>query len=359
MQRTYVVILAGGTGSRLWPASKAAKPKQFLDLLGLGQSMLQLTFQRFAKFVPEKNIHIVTNRLYTKIVREQLPFLSDEQIITEPVKKNTGAAVAYAMFKLKHLDPGCTVILSPGDNMVFDLENFQVAMEQAIAFVRKHDVLLTLGKKPRLPDTTTGYIQYMNATEGVGHKVKTFLDKPTAELANTLFRSGEFLQYTGTFVWKLDTILKAYREAMPDLFEAFSENESAIGTPEENKVMEKVFSFVENVSFRAGVIYKLPEKVRVMEAAYQWTDLTYWEEVWKAHEKDYVGNAVSGRDVLMYDSANCLVQVPSEKLVIIKDLEEYIVVDSGDVLLICPIAKEGEVKSILAASRKIKIEKYL
>lgn len=359
MQRTYVVILAGGTGSRLWPASKAAKPKQFLDLLGLGQSMLQLTYQRFAKFVPEKNIHIVTNRLYTKVVKEQLPFLAENQIITEPVKKNTAAAVAYAMFKIRNIDPGCTVILSPGDNMVFDVDNFQASMERAISLVRKQEVILTIGKKPHKPDTTTGYIQYRSAADGFGHKVKTFLDKPTSELANTLFRSGEFLQYTGTFAWKIETILKAYKEAMPDLYEAFSENEAAIGTENETNIMEKVFSFVENVSFRSGVVYKLPEKVRVMEATYQWTDLTYWEEVWNAHEKDYVGNAVSGRDVLMYDSANCLVQVPSEKLVIIKDLEDYIVVDSGDVLLICPIAKEGEVKSILAASRKIKIEKYL
>ncbi len=359
MQRTYVVILAGGTGSRLWPASKAAKPKQFLDLLGLGQSMLQLTFQRFASFIPEKNIHIVTNRLYQKIVREQLPLLSDNQIITEPVKKNTAAAVAYAMFRLKYIDPGCTVLLSPGDNMVFDLDNFQVCMERAIAHVRKHDVLLTVGKKPHLPDTTTGYIQYVPSADGIGHKVKTFLDKPTAELANTLFRSGEFLQYTGTYAWKLETIMKAYRDAMPDLYEAFSENESAIGTPDEPNVIEKVFSFVESVSFRSGVVYKLPEKVRVMISTYKWTDLTYWEEVWNAHDKDYVGNAVSGKNVLMYDSSNCLIQVPSEKLVILKDLENYIVIDSGDVLLICPIAKESEVKSILAASRKIKIEKYL
>jgi mannose-1-phosphate guanylyltransferase len=360
MQRTYVIILAGGTGSRLWPSSRASKPKQFLDLLGTGQSMLQLTYQRFAKFIPPKNIFIITNKAYGKLVHEQLPFLGDTQIILEPIKRNTGAAVAYALFRLKAVDPGATVVISPGDNMIFDLEAFELAVRQSVEHVRKNDTLVTFGNLPKTPDHNTGYIQFLPSSDASSlfHKVKTFIEKPSPEFAYTFYKSGEFFQYTGHFITKLDFLLKAYQANLPDLYEALAEKESVFATPEEQKTMEQIYSFIDNVSFRSGVLYKL-NNIKVMSCRFGWTDLTFWTEVHRSHEKDYVGNAVSGKQVVMYNSANCLVRVPQDKLVIIRDLDGYIIIDSEDVLMICPIEEESEIKSMLSSDRKIKIERYL
>ncbi|KHJ37710.1 alginate biosynthesis protein AlgA [Pedobacter glucosidilyticus] len=349
MSKNFALIMAGGIGSRFWPVSRTTYPKQFLDILGTGKSLIQNTYDRFLKILPKENIFILTNESYFDLVKEHLPDLQDHQIICEPIMRNTAPCIAYGTAKIKLIDADANIVVAPSDHLILDTENFVEIINKALDAASKHDCLITLGIKPSRPDTGYGYIQYSDKTllDNL-HKVKTFTEKPSLEIAETFLASGDFLWNAGIFVWSAKAIAKSFNQFLPDIAEIFSEGEKHYNTPREKEYIQAGFQKCVNISIDYGVMEKA-ENVYVMPADFGWSDLGTWASVYDLSEKDYVGNAVinSGK-VMMYDSSNCMVNVPSDKLVILEGLHDYIVVESNNTLLICPRSNEQHVKQVVA-----------
>lgn len=341
--------MAGGIGSRFWPVSRTTFPKQFLDILGTGKSLIQNTYDRFLKILPKENIFILTNESYFDLVKEHLPDLEDHQIICEPIMRNTAPCIAYGTAKIKLIDADANIVVAPSDHLILDTENFVEIINKALDAASNHDCLITLGIKPSRPDTGYGYIQYSDKTllDNL-HKVKTFTEKPSLEIAETFLASGDFLWNAGIFVWSAKAISKSFDQFLPDIAEIFKEGEKHYNTPREKEYIQAGFQKCVNISIDYGVMEKA-ENVYVMPADFGWSDLGTWASVYDLSEKDYVGNAViNSEKVMMYDSSNCMVNVPSDKLVILEGLHDYIVVESNNTLLICPRSNEQHVKQVVA-----------
>ncbi|HEK21579.1 mannose-1-phosphate guanylyltransferase [Mucilaginibacter sp.] len=348
-QNYYAIIMAGGIGSRFWPISRTSHPKQFIDILGTGKTLIQNTYERFLKVCPKENIYIVTNDNYTQLVKEQLPDMADNQILTEPVMRNTAPCVAYGCFKIETLNPNAAIVVAPSDHLILDENAFISAIEKSLKTASENNCLITLGIKPSRPDTGYGYIQYTEETLNEEfHKVKTFTEKPTLELAKTFIQSGDFLWNAGIFVWSASAIVDAFNEHLPEMHEIFAEARSVYNTHEERAFVHKVYQRCINISIDYGIMEKAPN-VYVLPSEFGWSDLGTWASIYQLAEKDYVGNAVIPADkVIMYDSSNCMVNVPSDKLVILQGLHDYIVVESNNSLLICPRDQEQNVKQVVA-----------
>lgn len=345
----YAIIMAGGIGSRFWPISRTSYPKQFIDILGTGKTLIQNTYDRFLKICPKENIYVVTNENYTGLVKDQLPDMTDSQILTEPVMRNTAPCVAYGSFKIDSLNSDAVIVVAPSDHLILDEAAFVAAIEKSLQTAAEQDCLITLGIKPSRPDTGYGYIQYTDeAINGDFHKVKTFTEKPTLELAKTFIQSGDFLWNAGIFVWSAKTIVEAFGSHLPDMYEIFAEARSAYNTENEKPHIHQAYQQCVNISIDYGIMEKA-ENVYVLPSEFGWSDLGTWASIYQLAEKDYVGNAViPSEKVIMYDSSNCMVNVPAEKLVILSGLHDYIVVESNNTLLICPRDQEQQVKQVVA-----------
>jgi mannose-1-phosphate guanylyltransferase len=358
-QHRYVAIMAGGIGSRFWPMSRTGLPKQFLDILGLGKTLIQQTFERYARLVPVENIFIITSTEYVGKVKEQLPAVLAENILAEPSRKNTAPCIAYIAFKLLQKDPQAVMIAAPADNLILDTDAFITVAEKALDFVTHINALVTIGIKPTNPNTGYGYIQHdaPEAAPGI-YKVKTFTEKPNLELAKTFVASGDFLWNAGIFTWKVKNLVDAFEKSLPEMHEVFYAEMDKFNTPEEKAAIERIYPQCTNISIDFGIMEKA-DNVYVVPADFAWSDLGTWNSAWDNMEKDYFQNAVIGDHVMIVDAKNNMVHMPHNKLVLLQGMEDYIVVDTKDVLLICKKEKEQEIKEYVAEVRRNKGDKFL
>ncbi|MBD1364290.1 mannose-1-phosphate guanylyltransferase [Mucilaginibacter sp. ZT4R22] len=344
----YAIIMAGGIGSRFWPISRASHPKQFIDILGTGKTLIQNTYNRFLKICPKENIYVVTNENYAQLVKKQLPDMADDQILTEPVMRNTAPCVAYGCFKIESINPDAAIVVAPSDHLILDEAAFVTAIEKSLQTATDKQCLVTLGIKPSRPDTGYGYIQYTDQVINDDfHKVKTFTEKPTVDIAKTFIQSGDFLWNAGIFVWSAKAIVNAFNNYLPEMHEIFAEARSVYNTDEEKAFVHKIYQRCINISIDYGIMEKA-SNVYVLPSEFGWSDLGTWASIYQLADKDYVGNAVIPSDkVIMYDSSNCMVNVPGEKLVILQGLHDFIVVESNNSLLICPRDQEQNIKQVV------------
>ncbi len=339
--------MAGGVGTRFWPVSRVHKPKQFLDILGLGESLLQMTYKRFSDMLPEENIYIVTNEAYRELIKEQLPTIDDDQILGEPIAKNTAPCIAYACYKIASKDPESVVVVAPSDHLIMDGQMFQKQVTSAMNFAHKNEALVTLGIKPSRPDTGYGYIQFQEVEEEKGiYKVKTFLEKPNLELANQFVDSGDFLWNAGIFIWSVKSIVKAFDQYLPETAELFQGGADAYYTDDEPAFIEKVYPICQSISIDYGIIEK-SENVFVLPSDFGWSDLGTWKSLYDVAEKNDEGNVIIGEMVKSKESNNNLVVAPKDKLVVLEGVEDLFVLDTEDALLICNKNNEQEVKRIV------------
>jgi len=358
-KNTYAAIMAGGIGSRFWPASRTALPKQFLDIMGVGRTLIQLTYDRFLKICPKENIYILTHTDYIDLVKAQLPDITDQQILTEPARKNTAPCIAYNAFKINKLNPEANIIVAPSDHIILNEDEFVRISNLAVDFVAQHNALCTLGIRPSRPDTGYGYIQYFEKEESEGiHKVKTFTEKPQKEVAKQFLESGDFLWNSGIFIWNVKSILTSLEKNLVEVYDAFTEAEPSLLTANEKNAVEKAFITCPNISIDYGIMEKA-YNVYTLPSSFGWSDLGTWASLYAEKEKDYFNNAVNGKNVVVYDSSNNIINVPNEKLVVIQGLENYIVVDSKDVLLICSKDEEQRIKEFTHDIKMKKGDKYL
>ncbi|MCU0337041.1 MAG: sugar phosphate nucleotidyltransferase [Sediminibacterium sp.] len=358
-QHHYVAIMAGGIGSRFWPKSRTGYPKQFLDILNTGKSLIQWTYERYAQFIPNENIYVVTSVEYVDIVATQLPNIPKENILAEPSKKNTAPCVAYISFKLLQKDPEASLIVAPADHMILDGETFRAIALKALDFVQQIKAIVTLGMTPTYPNTGYGYIQReaLQAADGI-YKVKTFTEKPTLEIAKTFFASGDFLWNAGIFMWQVKNIVKAFELYQPEMFELFDGEKEHYNTSEEQAAINRIYPLCTNVSIDYAIMEKA-DNVYVMPSSFGWSDLGTWNSAYDNLEKDYLGNAVASDNVIVIDATKCMVSAPSEKLLLLQGLDDFIVVDTPDVLMICKKEKEQAIKEYVAEVKRSKGDKYL
>ena len=355
----YVAIMAGGIGSRFWPMSRTHFPKQFLDILHTGKTLIQQTFDRYNKLIPPENMFIVTSQEYVDIVKQQLPQLPVENIVAEPSKKNTAPCIAYIAFKLLQKDPEALMIAAPADHLVLDPEEFIKTAKKALDFVNHINALVTIGIKPSYPNTGYGYIQHemVEAAPAI-YKVKTFTEKPNIEMAKTFVASGDFLWNAGIFTWKVKNLLAAFEKYLPEMYEIFAAEKDKLNTPAEAAAIEQIYPQCTSISIDFGIMEKA-DNVYVIPASFSWSDLGTWNSAWENMDKDYFNNAVAGNQVMIVDAKNCVVHVPENKLVLLQGLDNYIVVDTKDVLMICKKEKEQEIKEYVAEIKRNKGDKYL
>lgn len=355
----YVAIMAGGIGSRFWPVSRAEYPKQFLDILNNGKTLIQATYERFAQFIPRENIFVVTGLQYKQIVLDQLPAITEENIVCEPSRKNTAPCIAYISCKLHQKNPSSNLICAPADHLILNDTDFVKVCLEALGFTSENNALVTLGIKPHHPNTGYGYIQYEQpaVTDNV-YKVKTFTEKPDLELARTFIASGDFLWNSGIFVWQTRHILKAFEKYLPEVYELFDGTKEAMNTDRESEAIELIYPLCGNISIDYGILEKA-DNVYVIPASFGWSDLGTWGSAYDNLEKDYLENAVAGRNVILFDSTRNVVHAPDDKLILLQGMNDYIVVDTPDALLICKKEKEQNIKEYLAEIKRNKGDKFV
>lgn len=355
---TYVAIMAGGVGSRFWPGSREARPKQFHDMLGVGKSLLRLTFERFLPICPASNIVIVTNARYRDLVKQQLPELADDQIIGEPSRNNTAPCIAYTAFKLAALDPQANMVVAPSDHIVLQEDAFCENITQALKFAAEKDALITLGIQPSRPDTGYGYIQYGEAAAPGVFKVKRFTEKPNLPTARDFIASGEYLWNAGIFVWNANRVLEAFEQYAPDIFNILEAGRGIYNGPGEHAFIAEHYPETPNISVDFAIMEKAPN-VYTIPATFGWSDLGTWASLYLECPKDGQENVFQAENVLALDVHNCLLRAPNGKLVVLKDLNDYMVIDEGDVLLIYPKSKEQEIKQVTTMVKERFGENYL
>ncbi len=339
--------MAGGIGSRFWPYSRADHPKQFLDILGVGKTLLQLTLERIRSLLPPENILVVTNATYADLVRQQLPEIIEHNILLEPYRKNTAPCIAYACHKLLSRNSAAQAVLLPSDHFILGEEKFKATLLAALKITERQDIIVTIGVRPTRPDTGYGYIQFLESKQdGDLLKVKTFVEKPPPEMAATFCQSGDFLWNSGIFISNIRTMLNAYQHHLPEVNELFKKGKKVYDTPEEASFIDRTYALCPNVSIDTAIMEKA-KNVMVMPATFGWSDLGTWVSLYEAYAKDYWGNAVKGKNVMIYDAHNCMIMVPAEKLVVVEGLEDFIVVDTHDALLICRKNQEQRIKEIV------------
>jgi mannose-1-phosphate guanylyltransferase len=357
-KNTYVAIMAGGVGSRFWPESRNKLPKQFLDILGTGKSLIQWTYKRFEKLVPEDHIFIITSEAYIPTLMEQIPSLKRENILAEPSRKNTAPCAAYIAYKLQQLNPNANIIMSPADHLIVDDGEFESTILKALACIKGNDALITLGMKPTRPDTGYGYIQFDDDKKiGNARQVKTFTEKPSLELAETFLRSGDFLWNAGIFVWSVKSVIQAIQNYLPEMHDLFNSIDS-YNTDGEKDAIEKMYPMCQNISIDYGFMEK-SKNVYVIPSYFGWCDLGTWNSAYDNHDKDVLGNAIIGENIIVVDASECMIKAPNHKLIVLQGLKNFIVVDTDDVLLICERNREQQIKDYVNEVRRKKGESYL
>jgi mannose-1-phosphate guanylyltransferase len=362
MKHYYAVIMAGGVGTRFWPMSTTQRPKQFLDVLGIGETLLQQTFNRMKMICPVENIYVVTSQSYKELVQQQLPEVHNENILCEPARKNTAPCVAYASYKIHKKDPDAVTVVAPSDHLVKKEDTFVKAITSCFQKAATEDCLITLGIKPTRPDTGYGYIQFIKSDVDESdkriNKVKTFTEKPNHEMANFFMESGDFLWNSGIFIWSTRSILKALETHDPELSHLFKEGWDYYNTPREKEFVDRAYATCKNISIDYSVMEKAAN-VYVRSSIFGWSDLGTWGSLYSHIEKDAKKNALVGKNIITYDCSNCIVQVPKDKLVVLQGLEDYIVVESEGVLMICKKQDEQQIRTFVHDVKVKKGEKFV
>jgi mannose-1-phosphate guanylyltransferase len=357
MNLNFVVIVAGGMGTRFWPQSKVNKPKQFLDVLGLGRTLLQSTFDRYAKIVPVENIHVITVAEYKDIVINQLPEVHEDNIFIEPERKNTAPCIVYSCYKIGIKHPDANILIAPADHLILNEDRFFNTINNSFSFASKNNVLITIGIKPTRPATGYGYIQYIES-ENEFKEVKTFTEKPNEELAKTFLQSGDFLWNAGIFIWNFKSLQENLELYVNDVYVLFELIKDDINTKKEPQSISNVYSRLQNISIDYALLEK-SKMVRVISADFEWSDLGTWNSVYEQKDKDYLGNAVNGTNVRIYNASNNLIAVPENKLVIVEGLDDFIIVDTNETLMILKKNNEQEVKTFTTDLKRDKLDQYL
>jgi len=358
----YCVIMAGGIGSRFWPLSRTHRPKQFIDILGTGNTLIQQTFQRFETICPHENIYIVTNEIYRDIVNEQIPGLNPDQIICEPSRRNTAPCIAYANYKILARNPNANIVVAPSDHVVLKEDVFIDVINKTLEASSQTDALFTIGIQPNRPETGYGYIQFdenqVHTIDSNLYKVKTFTEKPNLEMAKQLVESGEFLWNSGIFIWKLSSIMAEFEKNLPEINQLFKDGVGIYNTDGEVEFVKNIYQQCKSISIDYGVMEKA-ENVFVFSTDIGWSDLGTWGSLYDIRHKDEFGNALVGRNVMMYDSKNCIVNMPKDKLVVIEGLEDYIVVENENCLLICKKQDEQEIRQFVTDVQAEKGDRFV
>jgi mannose-1-phosphate guanylyltransferase len=348
MKNNYVAIMAGGIGSRFWPSSNEEKPKQFLDILGIGKSFLQLTYDRFLKIFPSENIFIVTNKRYKELVLKQIPEIGEDRIIIEPSRNNTAPSVAYTAFKLYNLDNDANIVMAPSDHVILKEGAFLNHIKNSLDFVSFNNSLVTLGILPNRPDTGYGYIELGAKNEKVDfdlYKVRSFKEKPDQETAQKYLDSKNFLWNAGIFIWKAADILDAFKKYAPGIYDVLEEGDKIYNTEKEKGFIESNYPLTTKISVDYAIMEKA-DNIFTIPADIGWSDLGTWNSLHAFLEKDKNNNVLINGKGLLINSSDNMIKVTSEKKVVIKDLIGYIVIDDNDTLLIYPKSKEQEIKDI-------------
>ena len=349
-KNNYAVIMAGGIGSRFWPMSKLDLPKQFLDILGVGETLIQQTFKRLSLVCPKENILIVTNRNYKELCLEQLEGFPERNILCEPAMRNTAPCIAFAAFKIQSKNPEANMIIAAADHIIKKEHEFVKVVNECLQVSAYNDVLLTLGITPSSPETGYGYIQFTDQDlidNKAIKKVKTFTEKPNKELALNFLDSGDFLWNSGMFVWSAKSITLAYRKHLRDMYDVFEEGKKYYNTEKEDEYIDRVFPGCKNISVDYAIMEK-SSNVYVYPSDFGWSDLGTWGSLYSQLDLDKNNNAVQGDSVKLYDSSNNIINVPSDKLVILQGLDGYILVENEGNLLVCKKEDEQKIKQFVA-----------
>lgn len=345
MENNYCIIMAGGVGSRFWPFSRNDRPKQFLDFFGTGRSLLQLTFDRFRRVMPAENILIVSNVIYKDLILEQLPEIKANQILLEPNRRNTAPCIAYAVNRIKAMTDKANIIVAPSDHLILKENDFLDSIKVGLDFIEKNDTLLTLGIKPSRPETGYGYIQIDEGDNNL-RRVKTFTEKPNAELAQIFYETGEFFWNSGIFLWNLQTIIKAFDQLLPEVSSKFNAGAAFFNTDKEQEFIDQMYQSCPNISIDYGIMEKAAN-VHVLCSDFGWTDLGTWGSLYEMSPKDENQNVTLKCKTAFYESEDNIVALPSDKLAVIKDLKGYIVAESDNVLLICKLEDEQRIRQFV------------
>jgi len=361
-QNAFCVIMAGGIGSRFWPLSRTGMPKQFLDMLGTGKTLIQQTVGRFREICPIENIYIVTNSEYGKLILDQLPEINKNQVLLEPLRKNTAPCIAYANHVIFQRNPNASIVVAPSDHLIMDENEFVGVIKRALTFVRDKEALLTLGIQPSRPETGYGYIQ-VNGNSDIEEipclrKVKTFTEKPDLEMAKIFMESGDFFWNSGMFIWTLPSIMNAYAKYLPDLHGLFGDGAAFFRTPEEPGFIRQVYGACDKISIDFGIMEKA-DNVFVMCADFGWSDLGTWGGLYEHLDADNYGNAVNSPQFLPFSTNNCMIQIPEDKLAVIQGLDDFIVIDTKDVLLICKRSDEQNIRQMVDEVKMRGGDKYI
>ena len=352
-KNNYAVIMAGGIGSRFWPMSKASLPKQFIDILGDGKTLIQQTYSRLKNICPIENILIVTNSRYKDLCLKQLPEIHDANILCEPAMRNTAPCIAYAAFKIQSINENANMIIAASDHVICNEDEFVRVVKDSLDITSRNDILLTLGINPSHPETGYGYIQFMDEKllETSVKKVKTFTEKPNQELALNFLDSGDFLWNSGMFIWSAKSVTLAFRKHLRDIYDVFEEGKEFYYTKNEKQYIDRVFPGCKNISIDYGIMEK-SNNVYVYPADFGWSDLGTWGSLYSHLVMDKNKNTVLGDQVMLYDSSHNIINVPNKKLVVLQGLKGYIVVDNDGTLLVCKKEDEQQIKDFVADLKK-------
>ena len=360
-ENCYCIIMAGGSGTRFWPLSRAARPKQFLDVADTGKTFIRMTYERFARIVPQENILIVTGERYRDLVLEQIPELDSRNLLLEPYSRNTAPCIAYATYTLLKRNPNACMVVSPSDHLIDDEAKFTEKIRQTFDYISKKDVLMTLGIVPTRPDTNYGYIQASGGKDAYRISepmtVKTFTEKPDKELAQVFIDTGEFFWNSGIFIWKAQTIKEEMEKYLPEMTGLFSGWENALGSNIESEFIAKVYTDSPNISIDYGVMEKT-SRAWICPVSFGWADIGTWESLYNYIPKDVNGNASNVERTLMENTSDVLVVSPQKKkLIAIKGLEDYMIIDTEDALVICP-KDDKKFKEFITGIGMPEYEKY-
>ncbi len=355
---TYVAIMAGGVGSRFWPASRETMPKQFLDILGDGSSLLRKTFDRFLKLTTADKIFIVTNGKYRDLVKEHLPEVTDNQILCEPSRNDTAPCVAYTAFKLHALNPEANFVIAPSDALILNEGLFVNNVNKALQFTAEHDALVTLGISPDKPHTGYGYIQFLDEeVESDVYKVRRFTEKPDVDTAKGFLQSGDYLWNAGIFIWRASTILKSYEENAPEIYHILAQGMHAYNTEGEQAFIDEFYPQTPSISVDYAIMENA-DNIYTLPAQFGWSDLGAWGALYQELEKDELGNVLSGR-VLTEDAHNSYIRGPKDKLLVVGGVDDLLIIDEGDVLVVYPRNREQEIKALRSKAEEAFGEKYV
>lgn len=360
MDNRYVIIMAGGVGSRFWPLSRNERPKQFLDILGRGETLLQATYRRFSSICRKDNIYVVTSEKHKSLVADQLD-INPDNILAEPFRRNTAPCLAYGTFRILKENPDAVITVTPADHLIIKEDKFGEVINMSFEFAEKHDALLTLGIKPDRPETGYGYIQANRKKSVSGYsnllKVKTFTEKPDIELAKVFIESGDFFWNSGIFIWNIKSIMDAFEKYLPDMFSTFEEGREFYGSKQERKFIGKTYAVCRNISIDYGIMEKA-DNVYVMCTDIGWSDLGTWSSLHEHSAVDSKGNSKVSGEVFSYDNRGNIFNIAPGKIAVIQGLKDFIVVDSEDVLLIVRKEDEQNIKNYLDDVKEATGEKY-